>query len=85
MTELEKVLAAVLGDDDAAKAASEVAVRHLAYRIRAELVCCDIYERVQRDGGDENAIGRTVMHGEPHSLCYWGEAAARLVEEEENS
>lgn len=67
---------------DVAKVAARAVVKHLAYRIRAELVCCDIFERVQRDGGDENAIGRAVLRADWHDLCYWGEAAARLVEEE---
>lgn len=67
---------------DTAEAVSKATVKYLAGRIRAELVCCDIYERVQRDGGDENAIGRAVLRGDGHDLCYWGETAARLVEEE---
>lgn len=42
----------------------------VAYRIRAELVCCDIYDL---DAGTKRA-GRT------HSICFWGEAGARIAE-----
>lgn len=48
--------------------------RQIAYRIRAELVCCNIYQRVQ-DG--EVSMGR---RGGSHDLCYWGEASARIAE-----
>lgn len=46
-------------------------LRDAAYEIRAELVCCDIYDR---DRG-------TARAGSHHALCFWGEASARLVEE----
>jgi pSer/pThr/pTyr-binding forkhead associated (FHA) protein len=63
-----------------AAGAKEVADR-IAYKIRAELVCCDIYDQTKplRDAGGPmypdlfNAIG-------DHDLCYWGEAAARIAE-----
>lgn len=61
-----------------------------AYRIRAELVCCHIYDVVQTEaaglealgvsGPHENAIGRAVLRGDWHDLCYWAEAAARIAE-----
>lgn len=79
MSEVAKVLGGLVDDNETGKLVAEVITRHLAYRIRAELVCCDIFERVQRDGGDDNAMGRA---NEWHEICYWGEAAARLVEEE---
>ncbi|GIF14818.1 hypothetical protein [Actinoplanes teichomyceticus] len=41
----------------------------IAYRIRAELVCCDVYDR---DHDTERA-------GKTHSICFWGEAAARIA------
>lgn len=45
----------------------------IAYRIRAELVCCDLYERT-------HASPASVKVGEgPHAICYWGEAAARIA------
>lgn len=62
----------------------------VAFRIRAELVCCDIYEKVQQEaarlekeghpGPHQNAIGRAILRKEWHDLCYWGEAAARIAE-----
>lgn len=48
--------------------------RQIAYRIRAELVCCKVFQRVQ-DG--EVSMGRM---GGSHVLCYWGEASARIAE-----
>lgn len=43
----------------------------IAERIRAELVCCNIYDQ---DAGTSRA-GRT------HGICFWGEAGARLAED----
>lgn len=43
----------------------------IAERIRAELVCCDIFDL---DAGS-NRAGRT------HAICFWGEASARLAED----
>lgn len=65
--------------DDVAKVAARAVTEHLAHRIRAELVCCDIFERTK---GDVNVIGRAVLRADWHDQCYWGDAAARLVEEE---
>lgn len=50
----------------------------IAYRIRAELVCCDIFERSHRDGTAE-----LISEG-PHSICFWGEAAARIAEDDQH-
>jgi hypothetical protein len=49
----------------------EVAER-IAYNIRAELVCCDAYDRWSGDSFAAEEAGQ--------GLCYWGEAAARLAE-----
>ena len=46
--------------------------RAIAYEIRAELVCCDIYEQ----GHEAYRAG-----GSKHDLCYWGGASANLAEE----
>lgn len=43
-----------------------------AYEIRAELVCCDIYERDH----ETDRAGRT------HPICFWGEAGARIAEDD---
>ncbi|GAB7053230.1 hypothetical protein [Catenuloplanes indicus] len=53
------------------KAAREAERKRIAYRIRAELVCCDIYDR---DHGT-NRAGRT------HPICFWGEAGAQIAED----
>lgn len=62
----------------------------VAYRIRAELVCCHIYDVVQAEaarleeqglpGPHEAAIGRAVLRGDWHDICYWSEASARIAE-----
>ena len=66
----------------------------IAFRIRAELVCCDIYECVEAEAmalmtADQdlthqnayaNAIGKATLRGTWHELCYWGEASARIAE-----
>jgi hypothetical protein len=49
----------------------EVCARTIAYNIRAELVCCDAYERFRHHPDDAENAG--------HGLCYWGEAAARVA------
>lgn len=50
----------------------------IAYRIRAELVCCDVYERVV--DRHELTLRDAMANPDWHDLCYWGEAAARLAE-----
>lgn len=61
----------------------------IAYRIRAELVCCDVYQRGldllaafhPHDEVDRGlAWDRFMEAHSTHTLCYWGEAAARLAE-----
>ena len=48
----------------------------IAYRIRAELVCCDVYDQF---GGDFNGyVG--LDSSDLHTICFWGEAAARIAE-----
>lgn len=49
----------------------------IAYEIRAELVCCDIYDRLSKER-DERRWRTEQTKG--HDLCYWGEAAARIAE-----
>ncbi|MFJ8153909.1 hypothetical protein [Streptomyces sp. NPDC094468] len=50
----------------------------IAYRIRAELVCCDLYDRV--NVRKELTIAQAMESKDWHDLCYWGEASARLAE-----
>lgn len=62
-----------------------------AEKIRAELVCCDIYQRLvdcwkAGDADPEARKAARVMEKELfnsteyHAICHWGECAARIVE-----
>ncbi len=60
-------------------AASDVRVRRLildeaAERIRAELVCCYVYDQHAEAGTYDEDV-------HAHQICYWGEAGARLCED----
>lgn len=57
----------------------DVAAR-IAHRIRAELVCCHIYERV--NVAKELTLQEAMASADWHDLCYWGEAAARVADTE---
>ncbi len=57
----------------------------IAEDIRAELVCCDIFHRLQPVFHAINAAElpravdvETLAGG--HQICFWGEAAARIAE-----
>jgi hypothetical protein len=54
---------------------------NIAYRIRAELVCCHIYEELAplRESLSDAAFA-DILEDKGHDLCYWGEAAAQLAE-----
>lgn len=54
----------------------------IAYDIRAELVCCDMYDKVVEYS---KSLGHPdYLHFEDipgyHGICHWGECAARIVE-----
>lgn len=55
----------------------------IADRIRAELVCCDQYDRTH-DGltyeQSKAAVAALVNSRGYHDICFWSEAAARLAE-----
>lgn len=59
---------------------------HLADRIRAEMVCCDIHERLTafmdpRGGYVNEPAYRALKRSlEYHPMCDYGEWAARIVE-----
>lgn len=60
------------GDRSRAMIAIETKVRQrVAADIRAELVCCNIYDQ---DKSTDRA-------GTTHAICFWGEAAARIAED----
>lgn len=54
----------------------------IAAKIRAELVCCDIYARMEAcdAAGDEEWM--LLRHSSDyHAICFYGEWAARLAEQ----
>lgn len=48
----------------------------IAEQIRAELVCCDIYKRMNA----QHKPGYPCHDGNYHETCYWGEAGAQIAE-----
>lgn len=54
----------------------------IAYRIRAELVCCHIFDELEdaRETMSDTDFSE-FLASQGHDICYWGEAAARLAEE----
>lgn len=57
----------------------------IANDIRADLVCCNMYDTVQEV--DKVLRGRNIRVWEPetvirdyHAICHWGECAARIAE-----
>ena len=54
--------------------------RRMAEKIRAELVCCDIYDRMAVAMGDLEELQRIRESNAYHDICYFGEWAARIVE-----
>lgn len=53
--------------------------KHAVEQFLAELVCCDIYERLVEKPGEWTIEDRANYHG--HSICYWGAAGAALVDD----
>ena len=95
MTQMLKIIRENVDELDAKQPAmlsaeQEWAARK-AYEIRAELVCCDIYQRLvdcwkANDADPEVRKAARVMEKELfnsteyHAICHWGEYAARIVE-----
>lgn len=52
-----------------------------AAKIRAELVCCDIFEQMCAVHGDVLAQQRLRESKAYHDICYFGEWAARIAEQ----
>lgn len=55
----------------------------IAAKIRAELVCCDIYQRLEAlqvagDGDGRHALRHSHEY---HDICFYGEWAARIAED----
>ena len=60
----------------------------IAYDIRADLVCCDMYDQVQKVAAEYRARGQQLWNPtveiwdyNDHQICHWGECAARIAEE----
>lgn len=51
-----------------------------AEAIRDELVCCDIYQRLQDISGDETAWRELRRSHDYHVTCFFGEWSARIAE-----
>lgn len=70
----------------------------IAWKIRAELVCCRLYDeiqesvRIQRRANPElthdqafgTAMARALLQRRWHEICYWSEAAAKIAETPDN-
>lgn len=52
--------------------------KDIAFRIRAELVCCDLYDRV--NVRKEMTLAEAMESKDWHDLCYWAEASAQIAE-----
>lgn len=70
-------------DRSGAKQAKEISDlrQSIAYRIRAELVCCHVYDDLEeaRETWSDDAF-EEERSARGHDICYWGEAAARIAE-----
>jgi len=55
----------------------------IAEKIRAELVCCDIYQRLEdlNEPGQEQAWKKLRHSHDYHDICHYGEWAARIAEQ----
>lgn len=49
-----------------------------AERIEAELICCDVYERLVAKG-EERWTEEDRKEKRTHAICYWSNAARHLV------
>lgn len=56
--------------------------QQVAEKIRAELVCCDIYQRMEDAYDPEDDSGwKLLRHSRDyHDICFYGEWAARIAE-----
>lgn len=74
------------GSMDAVRELAENQRARSAQQIRDELVCCDIYERLQglyaADGNPTYAYRELRHSNQYHPICHYGEWAARVVEQD---
>lgn len=57
---------------------ANLALDRAAYRITAELICCDLYERLH-EVPYEQWTREQKAERRSHSICWWGAAARGLV------
>jgi hypothetical protein len=71
--------------DKRAQGAEERVRAESAELIRGELVCCDIFQRLEdlrtEDGKPTYAYRTLRLSSEYHDICFFGEWSARIVEE----
>lgn len=54
----------------------------IAEKIRAELVCCDIYQQMKEASGPDDDKSRQLrLAARAHAICFYGEWAARIAEQ----
>lgn len=55
----------------------------IAEKIRAELVCCDIYQRMEDvNNPEDDSAWKALRHSRDyHDICFFGEWAARIAEQ----
>lgn len=60
------------------------AMREVAETIRTEMVCCDIFARMMNvyHAQGISAYRELKRSNDYHAICYYGELAARYVDEE---
>jgi hypothetical protein len=52
----------------------------IACKIREQLVCCDIYQRMEDAGGDTELWRKLRHSNDYHDICFFGEWSARIAE-----
>lgn len=59
-------------------------VRLMAAKIRHEMVCCDIYDKMMQafQARGIEAYREIKRSADYHAICYYGEGAARLIEDQ---
>lgn len=100
LAQMFKVIRENLDELDSKKPAMMSAEKDWAARkameIRAELVCCDIYQRLVdcwKANDSDPAVRKAARVAEKelfasteyHAICHWGEVAARIVEGKEDA
>jgi hypothetical protein len=51
----------------------------VAYRIEAELVCCDLYDKINQEGVTAEEYQVFSASNDYHAICHWGGYAAAIA------